>query len=372
MLTKGRRGAFIISYFTPTVGLGCRSGGYMIFVVLATFSFTVEMLVWWQVSVSTASSPAIPLLHRTSLPSRLDSFQESIVRRLLRSDSNSWGSGIKSAIVRNWEHFWELPFRTKVEYFILRPTDIVNTAWLMYIVLAQTFGWYRTCRCMSSVWGGGGGWIDFEDMDYYRAHGVVLYWASGTALSCTLLFVPVLFIVAEWCEQSHLSTENYDNASRGLRRTRSWKKWTMPFRDGPEWVIEVVKGLRRTLFGRKFRGGRRSLVWEYGVRGEGRRGGDWVAPAVFMGVPSEEEGDVGLLSGRKGGMAKNGMASEIRMENLSPLAALRSSERDGNGSGNGDGRGPSGSASGSEAVSPRASNEALSVQGSAVSAKETV
>jgi hypothetical protein len=114
------------------------------------------------------------------------------------------------------------------------------------------------------------------------------------------------------------------------------------------------------------------LVWEYGVRGEGRRGGDWVAPAVFMGVPPEEEGDVGLLSGRKGGMAKNGMASEIRMENLSPLAALRSWERDGNGSGNGNGRGPSGSASGSGAVSPRASNEALSVQGSAVSAKETV
>jgi hypothetical protein len=39
-------GAFILSYFTPTVGLGCRSGGYTIFFVVALGLLIVEMTVW--------------------------------------------------------------------------------------------------------------------------------------------------------------------------------------------------------------------------------------------------------------------------------------------------------------------------------------
>jgi len=39
-------GAFILSYFTPTIGLGCRSGGYTIFFTIATGLLIVEMTVW--------------------------------------------------------------------------------------------------------------------------------------------------------------------------------------------------------------------------------------------------------------------------------------------------------------------------------------
>jgi hypothetical protein len=39
-------GAFILSYFTPTVGLGCRSGGYTIFSSIALGLTIVEMTVW--------------------------------------------------------------------------------------------------------------------------------------------------------------------------------------------------------------------------------------------------------------------------------------------------------------------------------------
>lgn len=39
-------GAFILSYFTPTIGLGCRSGGYTIFFTVSTGLLTVEMAVW--------------------------------------------------------------------------------------------------------------------------------------------------------------------------------------------------------------------------------------------------------------------------------------------------------------------------------------
>jgi hypothetical protein len=170
LLLTTRSGAFCISYFTPTVGLGCRSGGYMIFIVIAMFSFTIEILVWWQVSISDGRRPSV--FHRTSIPDRLEEFQENVTRRLSRQNSSSWGSPVKSILLKFWTWFWKLPFRTKVDYFFLRPCDVINTCWLSYIVLAQTFGWYRSCRCMSSVWGGGGGYIDFEDITYYKAHGV--------------------------------------------------------------------------------------------------------------------------------------------------------------------------------------------------------
>ncbi|PNS14663.1 hypothetical protein CAC42_1685 [Sphaceloma murrayae] len=38
--------AFTLSYNTPTVGLGCRSGSYMIFVLLSVFLLLLELLAW--------------------------------------------------------------------------------------------------------------------------------------------------------------------------------------------------------------------------------------------------------------------------------------------------------------------------------------
>lgn len=38
--------AFVLSYNTPTVGLGCRSGGYLIYVVLSTLLLLLELLAW--------------------------------------------------------------------------------------------------------------------------------------------------------------------------------------------------------------------------------------------------------------------------------------------------------------------------------------
>ncbi|KAF2219618.1 hypothetical protein BDZ85DRAFT_38578 [Elsinoe ampelina] len=38
--------AFVLSYNTPTVGLGCRSGGYMIFVIISCLLLIVELVAW--------------------------------------------------------------------------------------------------------------------------------------------------------------------------------------------------------------------------------------------------------------------------------------------------------------------------------------
>lgn len=69
------------------------------------------------------------------------------------------------------------------------------------------------------------------------------------------------YIVLEWCTQSHLSTEDYRKASRGLKRTRAFKKWTSWIRDGPNAVITGVMAVRYKLRRGRGRSGRRSLVW---------------------------------------------------------------------------------------------------------------
>ncbi|KAL2054959.1 hypothetical protein ABVK25_004781 [Lepraria finkii] len=40
-------GAFILSYFTHAYSLGCRSGGYLTYVTLATAIFAAKMILWW-------------------------------------------------------------------------------------------------------------------------------------------------------------------------------------------------------------------------------------------------------------------------------------------------------------------------------------
>lgn len=40
-------GAFVLSYYTPTVGLGCRSMGYLIFLCISFSLLVLEFIVWW-------------------------------------------------------------------------------------------------------------------------------------------------------------------------------------------------------------------------------------------------------------------------------------------------------------------------------------
>jgi hypothetical protein len=59
----------------------------------------------------------------------------------------------------------------------------------------------------------------------------------------------MLYIVTEWCLQSHLSTANMANAARGLRLTRRFRWLTSPFRDAVHYATEGVYAAR-TLFSR--------------------------------------------------------------------------------------------------------------------------
>lgn len=117
----------------------------------------------------------------------------------------------------------------KWEWLFFRPLEAFNAAWLVYIVVAQTWGFYKTCDCVTSNWGSTGGYLDFRVQDVARTW-VEAYWLTGTLLTSSVMGFSMFYITVEWCQQSFLSTEDYDDARQGLRMTRIYRHWTFPFR----------------------------------------------------------------------------------------------------------------------------------------------
>lgn len=152
-------------------------------------------------------------------------------------------------------------FRDVMRNFVIRPGEIANTAWLTYIIFAQTFGSYQNCECMASTWARTGGFIDFQTASDYKADGIYVYWGASTALSIFVMSAGLAYIVHEYCTQSHFSTEHYGRAMQGLRMTRWWKKYTYFVRVVPDMVIKGGKLCWFKIKGGKARRGRRSLVW---------------------------------------------------------------------------------------------------------------
>lgn len=248
--------------------MGCRSGGYLIFGVISVGIFSVELLIWCLVNNDTASS---------GLSSRA-------YRHLYRSDSQNWGPYMLSKLGfrRFFQWYSSLSVKDRLAIFILDPGEAINACWLIYIVIAQTFGFYQSCDCMASIWGGQGvracllliselglltrsfqGYVDFETFETYLANGVGVYWGFGIGTSLLVMCIAFAFIVAEYCTQSHLSTVDYEKSKRGLRWTRWFKKHTYLFRSIPHLCIGFGKDLWLRIMGKKEIHGRRSLMWTW-------------------------------------------------------------------------------------------------------------
>jgi hypothetical protein len=238
-------GAFIISFFTPTVGLGCRSGGYMIFIMFATGIFTIEMVSWQFVPEGSIWDS-----------NRITQFNSNMERQISQIGLRPLYFGVSKAI---W--WWKnLSARDRLEVMILRPLECFNTIWLMYIVTAQTFGSYRTCDCQCSTWGTGGGYMDFETQSYYLSRGIGITWGVGTGLAGSSMFVAFIYVVTEWCLQSHLVTENYESARKGLLLTRRFKKYTTFGRKLLELVRDFLDDAFQKIFVQRINRRRRSKV----------------------------------------------------------------------------------------------------------------
>jgi len=133
----------------------------MIYVIIASTSFAIELLVWWLTSQDSIRSWT--RRHSVEVP-----LWRAISSQIRRRNSDRWSKHVGMHEMLRW--FKEASIRDKVEILVLRPFDVVSSTWLVYIVyvilysrtectgltfdsLAQTFGSYQTCRCMSSVWG---------------------------------------------------------------------------------------------------------------------------------------------------------------------------------------------------------------------------
>ncbi|KAF3049055.1 hypothetical protein E8E11_009568 [Didymella keratinophila] len=246
-------GAFILSFFTPTVGLGCRSGGYTVFFTISLGLLIVEMAVWLWLSPQQVEWAIVAgARERFNSNATLTKWAGGARRRWVIS---------KEPVMRFFDRTWNVASRTfrqktpvgswrvqpattantiislestaarrriqrRWELFFFRPVEVVNTIWLVYIVLSQTFGWYKTCDCVTSNWGGGGGYLDFDVQTTVKARWVIIYWTTGAALTGTVMALSMFYITVEWCQQSFLTTEDYTDAMKGLRLTRAYRRYT--------------------------------------------------------------------------------------------------------------------------------------------------
>ncbi|KAL9065149.1 MAG: hypothetical protein Q9157_007579 [Trypethelium eluteriae] len=269
-------GAWFLSFFTPTVGLGCRSGGYTFFTVIATTLMLCEMLVWWRTSETslTDTVQSKPMNPRAPVPTpvREPTLGASTKSQLAKTPA-------ASAIWRKWCNYlfataesgakeistkWHASSaRERWNCCFFRPFEIVNTLWLLCIIFGQTLGAFQNCDCMTSSWGTKHGYMDFTQWNTTNSPWTRWYWASGTGIATATMGLAMVYLVIEWCTQSHLNTENYTHAVRGLRRTRRFKRMTQPFSKAFWSIANPFKLIGRYRHGPAASNvaGQRSLKW---------------------------------------------------------------------------------------------------------------
>jgi Ni/Co efflux regulator RcnB len=191
-------GAAFLTYNTPVVGLGCRSGNYIIYGLLALGCFALDM-------AGGALDDRLRRRQRWRQPrNTTDDDDDNDTRR---SDSDSRA----------------MPPLRNILHVALTVLEVASCAQLLSILLGQLIGLYNSCACRASTWSrvaGVGGYVTFETDDYYRAHfDMRRFWLAGTVLGC-LPLLSIVFAVHAWCAQSFLWSYDYAKAMRGLRRVR--------------------------------------------------------------------------------------------------------------------------------------------------------
>lgn len=154
-------GAFILSFFTPTVGLGCRSGGYTIFFSVALGLMIVEMAVWLATSPYEARIPWLVWLvgrfrrydifnrcesnlhnARTVVRGALSNFTLLIscwlsnmlvwfVLLFARKNKRAMRAKITSELEDRLRRIRAMSVQRKWEAFFFRPVEVFNSIWLV-------------------------------------------------------------------------------------------------------------------------------------------------------------------------------------------------------------------------------------------------
>lgn len=220
-------GAFVLAFNTPTVGLGCRTGGYLIFFVVALVLLIAEIAVWWLTS---------PLRNQDHFKSHLDTFTQqtksrrktifaslpglassrTLLARLLQvlESTALWTSLIllrllpakyrkerlammQGSIRAHFSTLRNLTARNWLQRGFFTPLEFANLVWACYLLAAQTIGAFNNCACMASTWGGFGGYIDFRQINVANSAAIEEYWIIGTVVTCAVMGLGMGYIVLE-------------------------------------------------------------------------------------------------------------------------------------------------------------------------------
>jgi hypothetical protein len=221
-------GAFILSYNTPTVGLGCRTGWYMIFFVVALALMVAEFCVWWLTSPLRKQdqfrmdledyTQRVAIGHHqrpkhTSFPGLATS--RSMLSRILRAveslvlqiallpvrivPSSRKKEKMEETQISVREHFatlQNLTARNWLQRVLFTPIECCNMICACYLVFAQTVGAFNNCLCMTSSWSGGlGGYLDFTQYNVADSPVLLKFWVQGTVISCVVMSLGMAHIV---------------------------------------------------------------------------------------------------------------------------------------------------------------------------------
>lgn len=165
--------AIFVAYLTPTTGLSCRSGSYLIYGVLGTVS-------WMLLTASTLFSHAVMLRYQRvhtfqpHLDLRDNSSRPGFYRRTLSHSFLCAGSVITSSTGK------------------LIAT--CNALWLLTSSIFEYVGFYETCWCSASVMSlGGKGWVVLFKNAKDLSDAASNYWVGGVVLSFAVCFLTFMF-----------------------------------------------------------------------------------------------------------------------------------------------------------------------------------
>jgi len=178
--------AIIIAYLTEVKGLGCRSGGYVLYSVLASLAFLFLFL-------SSIFSHAAMLRHEYSQVCRLDNMyergekseREQFEERSVASGRS--GNRRGSTTIPQRQHVFShrtLRFCAVMTRLAGRVLAVINTVWILLSSLWELVGFYDNCWC-DSTWlsKGAKGWVILFVEASETADSAAAPWGSGVFLS---------------------------------------------------------------------------------------------------------------------------------------------------------------------------------------------
>ncbi|KAI8628733.1 hypothetical protein F5Y19DRAFT_437038 [Xylariaceae sp. FL1651] len=179
--------AIIIAYLTEVKGLGCRSGGYLVYGVLASLAF-------FFLFVSSIFSHAAMLRHEVLQVDSVDGLYEGQKRldgHETSDDQRSEYSGKRDLRGRRGSYTQSITIAHSIlrvcaviTRILGRMFAVINTLWIILSSLWELVGFYNNCWCDSTyISKGTRGWVILFVQASEMANTAAAPWAGGVFLS---------------------------------------------------------------------------------------------------------------------------------------------------------------------------------------------